>query len=433
MELRRLAMRDRPFVAIAIALGRAAGPPALLRAVPPFAAIGLASSIVFGGYGMSPRDLVALTAANAGARVALWIAWILVTAPAARALLATPEAFVLRSLPVPLAWFWIVHASHLVALQAPWALLFAAGAGPLAAIAAAVAGAAASAIVVARLRSIADVVAAVALTSAIALGAPPAALAAAGIAAVGVGVASAFRRAPERAASAGRAWMPRSAPIALAIAHAAVLVRRDAITLVRGAAAALVGALIASLAARNNAVTSREEQEGIALAAGAIPLAIAVTGVAGRVLVTERGLAWLLLSSGASARLRAVVAAALTATWGAATGALYGVAAAIAMTDAADRRARIALLAIALGASLAAVGANLARRAERPTGVDGTAVVAGMTAAAALSTAAAAWLGALAIAPIVIAASALLGTTPLLLAQRERLSEHETRAAWEDG
>lgn len=78
------ALRDRPFPAFAWALGRAALPPALLRAAPPFVALGLASSIVFGGYGMSPRDLVRLLDASAAARASLWAAWILVTAPAAR-------------------------------------------------------------------------------------------------------------------------------------------------------------------------------------------------------------------------------------------------------------------------------------------------------------------------------------------------------------
>lgn len=427
------AIRDRPFPAFARALGRAALPPALLRAAPPFAALGLASSIVFGGYGMSPRDLVRLLDASAAARASLWAAWILVTAPAARALLTTPEALVLRSLPVPLGWFRAVHGAHLVALQAPWMLLFAAGAGALSSIAAGLAAAAASAIWVARPRALLEIAAAIALSIAVLAGAPGPVLIVVALPALRVGVAAAFRRAPERAGGAGRAIITGSAPVALSLAHAAVLLRRDGVALGRGALAALVGALVAALAARNNGVTARADQEAIALAAGAIPLAIAAASVSGRVLTTERRLDWLLLSSAASASLRAWVAAAVTAGWGAATGAIYGLSAAIALSGDLVARARVVLLGVTLGASLGAVAAHLARRAERATGVDGTAIVAGMGVSAAVIAALGAWIGALSLLPIALVALGLAGATGRLLAARERVTERAALVAWEDG
>lgn len=426
--------RPRPFIALALAVTRAAGPPALLRAVPPLAAIGLASAVIFGGYGMSPRDLMRVMTASTGVRVSLWIAWLFVTAPAARALLATPETFVLRALPAPLSWFWIVHAAHLVLLQAPWMLLHAAAGGrvaPLASLAAGLGAAALSAFVVAYPRTPREMLAAIAIAAAVLLGAPWIALLLTAALALAVGVATAFRRAPERVASTGRVWIPASAPLALAITHAAVLARRDAVTLARGATGALLAAIITTLAARNNAAADHE-QEAIVLAASAIPLALAVAGIAGRVLVTERALGWLLSSSGTSAALRAGVAAGLTATWGAAMGAIAGVASSIAMSDTLVRGARITLLATALGASLAGMAAHLARRAEAPAGIDGTPIVVGMTVASVLSAALAAWAGTLAIVPITALGLALAAATPHLLARRERLTEQATRVAWED-
>src|SRR5262249_30611555 len=54
----------------------------------------------FNGYGMRARDVMALLGASTAARACLWAAWILVTAPAARA---------------------PVHAGHLRAARAPGA------------------------------------------------------------------------------------------------------------------------------------------------------------------------------------------------------------------------------------------------------------------------------------------------------------------------
>lgn len=425
-------LRESPFLALAGALTRAAGPPALLRATPPLAAVGLASTIVFGGYGMRAQDLVGLLASSPEARAWLWAAWILVTAPAARALLATPETFVFRALPAPLGWFWLVHAAHLFALQAPWIVLFAVGAGPLAALAAGAAATAAGALVVARPRTPLELAAALALAAAIALDAPRPLLLAVGLATGAVGIAAAFRRAPERPATAGSAFIRGSAPLALALTHAAVLLRRDAVTLGRGTLAALLGAVVATLAARNNGATAQADQEMIALAAGSLPLAVATAGVGARVLATERRLEWLLLSTAASVPLRALVAAGVTVAWGAAMGALHGAATGLALAHGVAPRLRLLLLGTVLGAALAAVAAHLARRAERPTGVDGTVIVVGMTAAGLGATGLAAWLGAAAAAWLLVIAAGLGAATVPLLARRERLQEHAVRLAWED-
>jgi hypothetical protein len=78
------------------------------------------------------------------------------------------------------------------------------------------------------------------------------------------------------------------------------------------------------------------------------------------------------------------------------------------------------------------VAAHLARRAEQPTGVDGTAIVVGMAVAGLLAAALGAWLGALALAPVALAALVLGVSTAPLLRRRERLSEHVLRVAWEE-
>jgi hypothetical protein len=69
----------RPFVALAWVLTRAAGPPALLRAAPPFAALFLLVAVAFAGNGMRPRDLCAVAASSPAVRAALWTGWLLLT------------------------------------------------------------------------------------------------------------------------------------------------------------------------------------------------------------------------------------------------------------------------------------------------------------------------------------------------------------------
>jgi hypothetical protein len=429
----RSASDARPFFALARILTRAAGPPALLRAAPPFAAVALISAVLFGGNGMRPRDLVGALAGSTPARASLWAAWILLTAPAARALLSTPSTFGLRALPVPRGWFWAVHGAHLVALQAPWIVLFGLGGGATQGLGAALAGAAAGALAVAGPRTAREVAAALALGAAVVAGAPPFVLVPAAAASGAVGVAAAWTRAPERGNGSGLSIVSGwSAWGALVLAHVAVLGRRDATTLIRGAAVALVGALVLALALRNNGVAAAADREAIALAAGALPLALATGGVGVKVVETERRLEWLLLATASSARLRALAATGVTAAWGALAGAIYGGGAAIGSDGSLAGRARLAMDGVVLGASLGAAAAHGARRADQTKGVDGTAVVVAMTAAAAAVVVLAAWAGAAALAPLAVAAAWLGATTVRLLAARERRSDRVVSLPWED-
>src|SRR5262249_22037574 len=145
------------------AITRLSGPPALLRAAPPFVALLIFAAVAFGGNGMRPRDLCAVIASSLAARAALWGAWILLTAPAARALLEAKATFFLRTLPVAPASFGAVHGAPLLLLQAPWIALFGIGAGPLAGLAQGSAAAAAVALLVARPATAGEIGAAAAL------------------------------------------------------------------------------------------------------------------------------------------------------------------------------------------------------------------------------------------------------------------------------
>jgi hypothetical protein len=415
--------RKSPFFALARGLTRAAGPAALLRAVPPFAALGLLSTILFAGNGMRARDLVAVLDASLAARACLWAAWLLVTAPAARALVEAPSTFFFRTLPAPLWHFWLVHGAHLLALQAPWILLYGRGAGLLAGVVAGLSAAAASALSVARPRTPLELSAAAALLAAIALPAPLPLMLGIALGAGSIGVAAAFVRAPERGARRGASVVFGSAPVALALAHAAVLARRDAMSLVRGGSVALVGSTVFALAVRNNGITERAEHEAVAIACGAIPLSLATGGVAVKILETERLLTWLLLTTATSARCRALTAASVTVAWSAAVGALYGSVGAFAAGVGGLAGARLGLLGVALGAALGATAAWLARRAEQPLGVDGTSVVVGMTAAAVVTMLLATSLGGRALVPCAAAAALLGAWTERALAYRERRSD----------
>jgi hypothetical protein len=323
-----------------------------------------------------------------------------------------------------------VHGAHLLGLQAPWIVLFAKGVGPLSGFAHGVAAAAAASLVVARPTTAREVGAALALGVAVAAGVPPLVLLPIAAVAAVAGIAGAWTRAPEHRARRSASMVTGSAPVALGLALTAVLVRKEAVAIVRGAAAALVGGVVLALALRNNAVTETAAREAVALAAGGIPLSLATAGVAVRLIEVERQLSWLLLSTGTPARPRALAAASVSVVWGAMAGALYGAVAALMDRGPWWQAARVAILGVALGAALGGVAAHVARRADQPSGVDGTAATVGMSAAAIAGAVLATWLGAAAVALLMAIAAALVGSTPHLLARRERQTEMAVHLPW---
>lgn len=423
-------MPSPPIGPTARVLTRTAALPAILRAAPAYMALALAASILFSPNGMRAKDLLHVVASSPAVAAALWSGWIVLTAPAARALFESPQTFFLRALPVPPWHFWLVHSAHLLALQAPWMLLWLRGEGLLAALAAGVIAAAAAAIVVARPRDARDLLAAALALAAAFAPLPAAARLALGLAAGGLAVPAAWARATSRGVRRGRSRVGGSAATALFLAHAAVLARRDGTTLLRGALAVILGAAIFALLVRNNGSDAAGREATLALLAGALPLAISTGGVAIRTLETERGLEWLLLSTGAGARLRALTALAIPTLTGALAGLLHGGLGALAAGCGLRLALEIALLASALGASIGVAAAHGSRRAEQPSGVDGTRVVVTLIAAVAVTMTLAGWMGIVAIAPIGLAALALAAASVRAVAAQDRVRDPSRHAAW---
>jgi hypothetical protein len=419
-----------PFWPTARLVTRTAGLAGALRALPPLAALAIAATVIFAGNGMDAADVVHLLHASPAGAIAVWGAWLFLTAPAARALFETRETFFLRALPVPPWHFWVVHGAHLAALQLAWAVLFARGEGLLAGLAAMALAAAASALAVARPATVREACAAIAVAASILAPIPAWAQLATGLAASTIGIACAWSRAPARGDRHGRSRVAGGPFRALVLAHAVVLARRDAVTLVRGLFAAIAGAAVLALLIRNNGPDARGHEAELTLLAGAFPLSLATGGVAARVLVTELRLEWLLLTTGASARLRAIAAVSVPAIWGIGTGAVLGLPGAVIAGLGAKESLQLAGLAAAIGGSLGISAAYWSRRAELGGEVDGTRLVVGMIASAAVVMILAAWVAGYAVIPLVAAAIALAVASIRYLEVRDRRRDPSHRPAW---
>lgn len=304
----------RRFARLAGALTRTAGAAAAERALPLFGGIGIAAAILFAGNGMDARDVVALAGRSPPIRLALWAAWIAAATPAARALLGAPAAIFLRSLPFPRWLHLAIAAAHVLALQAPWALLWGAGGGPARGLAAALVAAGIEAMIVARPRAFEWIA-----TALLALGAlsplPSGAILAGAIPLFAIALRAAWIRAADRAPSP-LALVGGPAPIALALSYNARLVRAEPALLIRGAFVALAGGALAGVAARNNDALAPAALAGYSLAITAMFLAVGAGGLAGPVRAAEREIAWILDTTAAGSPVRAIAARGAVAAWG---------------------------------------------------------------------------------------------------------------------
>ena len=411
----------RPFLLLWRVLARTVGPPALVRAVPPFVALGLASAVIFGGNGMRPADLARVERSSLGVRLALWGTFWLLGQPAARALFETPGSFFLRSLPVPAWHFHVRHAAHLLALQAPFMVLLGLGAGPWAALGSGVALGAFAAVGVVGLRRPLVALAGAGLLFALVAAAPFPALLGLGAVVGTLAIPAAYRLAPERQAGRGRATIGGSPAAALALAYLAVARRRDLVPIARGILAAATGGVVLALTARNNGLEVASRSGALALMTGALPLAIAVSGVASRVVETERRLQWLLLTTATSPAARTTAALGVTLAWGAAMGALFA-AVALALGGPSGGPALVGQGA-ALGLALAAFAGWSVRRLEVSGRVDGSSVVVALLGASALTAILASLLGSVALVPLLAAGARLVQRTPRLIGERDRRGE----------
>jgi hypothetical protein len=398
--------------------------------VPAYVALAIASSVLFSPDGMRAADLLHVVATSPATAAFLWSGWLVLTMPAARVLFETPETFFLRALPVPPWHFWLVHAAHLLALQTPWMLLWLRGEGLVAALAAGAIAVAASAIIVARPQAARDLLASGLVLLAVAVPLPALVRLGLGLVASALAVPVAWSRATSRSVRRGRARVGGSAALALLLTHAVVLARRDATTLLRGVLAVILGAAAFALLARSNGPDTVGHEATLLLLSGALPLAILTGGVAVKTIETERRLEWLLLSTGTSARLRALSALAIPLIAGALGGLLHSLLGALAAGGGAELTLRITLPSLVLGASLGAVAAHGSRRAAQPSGVDGTRVVVTLLTAVVATMALTGWLGIVAIATIALAAIALAAASVRLVVAHDRLRDASRQPAW---
>jgi hypothetical protein len=242
--------RARALVGI---LARTSGAEALAAGLTPYLALMILASVIFGGNGMHPHDVTRLARTSLGFRLSLLGAWLLISMPVARAILASRSAFYLRCLPVP-AWTVVpVLAAFMTLVEAHWGWLWIVGEGPAGAGAVAVA-IAAHAVLVSRpsrpweLGIAVAVVALIAATSSLPLwnlaGWPLA------VSAVWRAWSSAPGRGAAGAWAAVRGGQPRL--VALAAAHLATLSRRHRPLLLRWLWLAGCGALVGVFAVRSN-------------------------------------------------------------------------------------------------------------------------------------------------------------------------------------
>jgi len=378
----------RKHAALALALVRSAGEPALVRALPLYVGIAMAAAVIFGPTGMDAADVTDAVSASRGFRIGLWAAWLAAMLGPARALFGAQKSFYLRSFPIAPAVHHLVLGLVLALLHAPWVYLFARGAGALPAVGALAMAVALTALLSARPRSLADAALGALIAGGaavvLALPAPVWAHVAYGGAVAVLAVPGAWWRAPEAGPGWGVVRVRGSWFSALVRAHLAALWRERQAVFGRAGIAALVGAGFAALTARANEASAGAELAVFSLAIGAVSLSVVAGSFAVAVLESERSARWLLDAAAASGVRRAAASSALVAALGAVCGGLHGAVAAWGAGADAMSWARVCGEGIGCGAALSLVAIWLARTAERAPGVDGARLVACSTGVAAL-------------------------------------------------
>lgn len=358
------------------------------RAIAFYGGLLLVSVILFGGpNAMRASDVTGLFRASAAARLIGWAAWLLATVPLSRALLVMPPTFAVRSLPVARLGQLGVHGSHLAVAQLPWLVLWGRGEGMGSGLAMLVTAVAAEALLVARSRRPEALLAALALATLVALGVSGLAALPVAAAAAGVGLAEAWRRAPELASTSGARRLRGPGWLVLAQALGLALWRLDRALLARALVMTAAGAALACAAILNNQVRAPASIARVALAVGAAPLSVAGMAAAGAVVARAPRERWLLDALGVRAPVRAAgqlfAVGAVALLLGAAAGLVVASAAGLAPLASARLVVLLAAWALALAAAALAVARWAAVRAARARSV--VPAMAGVVASAALA------------------------------------------------
>ncbi len=327
-------------LALARALVSTSGRAVAVRAVPLVIAVGLVAAIVFGGHGVQASLVVRMMHGSIGARVAMFVAWVMLASPAAVRAFDAPGTITLRALRPPRGPLYAMLLVIVGLVQIPWIVL-ASSAGLASGSSAALLACAATT----SLPGFAASLAIVALD-------PPAAIAVAPALVVAVlSVRHAWRHALARRASLP---LVRRAPaaIALAMTYVARMVRAGRARLQAAAIVVFAGEGALALTLRNDPDARPVTR---ALAVLAFPLAIAAALLAAPALETE-------------ARLRPLLRSARTRTVTLATATILALAtpsSALAATASVTLAPSVTLVSSAYAFVIASAVAVWARRAAR--------------------------------------------------------------------
>lgn len=350
-------------------IARTSGKKALYAAMPLYFVVGIVVFILFAGNGMDASYVTSLALGSTEVRASLLVGWAMLTLPVARLLVADPQTFFLRTLPVPHWWTLGIIGGALALVQLAWVVLWVRGTGVLSAAIALFAVLGGQSYAIAGMRSAGEWAALGCVAVGWYLAPSPASLALL-VPAFLAGHRLAWLRAPEPKASGQHRVLTRTAGLAAATAFGISAYRSNGSAAVRALALAALAFTATSLGLRNNPEWSTQNLTLLASAIwGAACLLGAVT-LARPILRAESELVWVMDVCGVSSALRALSSIGLVAALGAVCGAAFGVA--LAPSTPSSWSADLALiLHLSLGgAAWAALAMALVRITTRGTGRD---------------------------------------------------------------
>lgn len=355
---------------LSIALAESTGKRALHAALPAYFLVGIVALIAFAGNGMDASSVTSRAARSFPVRLGLLFAWGALTLPVVRLLLADPQTFFLRVLPVPRGWLLGITGVALAGVHVAWLVLWARGAGLLPAALAGLAVLGAQCHVIAGLRSLADLAGVTAVCagwllapSALSLGLLLPAFAAA--------YHTAWARAPEPRA-AGRHMVLTATPgLAMATAFGISAYRSNGSAVLRASLLLALAAVVMELAIHNDQGMGPEDVRRWALGLWGGACMLGAITLARPMLRAEQELGWVLDARGVPVWLRAVSTIAVLALLGAVLGVVFGTSIGLSSGAGPVSFATGCSELAVTGAAWGAIAAGVVRSSARGSGRDG--------------------------------------------------------------
>jgi hypothetical protein len=318
------------------------------------------ASILFGGNGMRAADAVRQMRDAEALHLGLFAAWLALSLPAARAAFTPRGSRYLRWLPAPRWLFWLTGGAALLAIELPWMVLFGRGEGIVAGLAAGLLAVAGHALLLGKTIHPSALATAVLIgvglhfDRAAILAAPPAAA---------LGIAVAFRRAPELGGQTRTLRFPRSKAPALGLAHLLGAARGEPASFARAIPYAALAGLSLPLVVRGYDLVEESSIGAALLVLAAVALPAGLWGIAAAVLRAELSAGWLLAATGTGPGTRMLAATGGTVAVGAALGLSQATIATAALGARPVLALRLLLLGLCAGAVTGAGASFSARRA----------------------------------------------------------------------